>query len=35
MTAVASIYGAAVCVVIAVSALGCFVAVRAMEAGAE
>ena len=31
----ASIYGAAVCVVIAVSALGCFVAVRAMDAGAE
>jgi len=35
MTAVASIYGAAACVVIAVSALGCFVAVRAMDAGAE
>ena len=35
MTAVASIYGAAVCVVIAVSALGCFVAVRAMDTGAE
>ena len=35
MIAIASAYGAAACVVIAVSALGCFVAVRAMDAGAE
>ena len=30
MIAIASAYGAAACVVIAASALGCFVAVRAM-----
>ena len=31
MAAIASAYGAAACVVIAVTAFGCFVAVRAME----
>lgn len=30
MTAIASIYGAAACVAIALSALGCFVVVRVM-----
>ncbi len=30
MAAIASAYGAAACVVIAVTALGCFVAVRVM-----
>lgn len=31
MAAIASAYGAAACLVIALSALGCFVAVRVME----